>query len=295
MTENVDIDHLISNREAFNKFVYTPLDEAVRELDERSKDKKLKEYVKKTLPIGVPNIIEDGKKYAFLARVVATPNHESHRFLSVIDVLDHFIPVFWEYIDDKFTPNMNEIKYHLARMTFYLGRGKKGGEKITNLRVVDFNVHGGKKISDVKTIWGQSLSDFHHEFFKKHYAHHHKLNNPIFFDGSAWQAECDNDIKIYYKYIFTLFLTHGIIFENFLLNNKGELVFIKEVFLPIFLSILKDTGKKPLIVALEPTDIEGDKFWMYYPHEYKKFVEYKMSSFWKKVWIKLKELIKVNN
>ena len=46
-----------------------------------------------------------------------------------------------------------------------------------------------------------------------------------------------------------------------------ELSFTKEVFLPAFIEVIRITGVKPLIVALSPTDIEGDNFWMCHPHE----------------------------
>jgi hypothetical protein len=56
-----------------------------------------------------------------------------------------------------------------------------------------------------------------------------------------------------------------------------ELTFTKEVFLPAFLRIFNETGKKPMIIALEPTEIESEVFWMCHPAETMSLVEDKLS------------------
>ena len=271
-----DYNAIMSDRNLFNKTVYTPLSEAIKILEERQKDKKLKEYVKNNLPFGVPEIFKKGERYAFLSRPLATPNNESFRFLNILNIMNGFTPIFWEYKDDKFTPNMNEVKYNFAKMTFYFGKGKNGGEKNKKIRIVDFNIYEGKKISQVKTIWGQDLSDFHKELFEKIYSDS-LPKDTIFFDASNWYKHSGLNVKIYYKFLFMLFLTHGILFENFMIDNKEENLFIKDVFLPAFLKILKETGKKPLIVPLEPLETEGSNFLMCYTCDTLNFIKNKLN------------------
>ena len=269
-----DIETLISDRTAFNAFVYTPLHDAMKELEARQSDPKLLEYLEKTLPAGVPEILK-GKKHTFLSRDVATTNYEARRFVYINDAMDDFTPVFWEYAQDKFTPEVNEAKHALGKMTFYAGRAKNGTEIIQKVNIIDFQVSTGKKISEVMTKWGQPLIDFHHELFS---FTGQRISDIIFYDASEWYAKSGLTVDKYYKHLFKLFLVHGINFENFLLENAHEKQFICDVFLPAFISILEDTGKKPLIVALEPTDMEGNSFWHYYPIESMDYVKKKQSS-----------------
>lgn len=253
---NIDIDKLVSDRKAFNEFVYTPIDEALKLLKERENDVDIIKYLNNNLPAGIPDAIKD-KKVAVLFRQLATPNYESRRFINLIDSIENLHPVFWEYHSDKFTSN-NEEKRALGKMLFHFGIGKKGGAKITNLNIIDFNQYNGKKISEVKTLWNQSLVDFHHEIFNNFYP---QANHATFLDASDWFSKSGGAAKDYYINFIRLFLKDGILFENFMLDEIG-VNFTKEIFLPAFIEIIKVTKHKPLIVALEPTEIEGDKFWL---------------------------------
>ena len=74
-----------------------------------------------------------------------------------------------------------------------------------------------------------------------------------------------------------MFLQDGVLFENFLMDGK-EQKFTEEVILPAILEIEAECGYKPLIVALEPTGIEGDHFWLSHPFQNKLFVDQKLSN-----------------
>jgi len=263
---NNNIDRILLAHKDFDSTVYTNIHDAIRELDKRKNDINIDKYIDKLVPNGVPRFL-NGKKHAFLSRDLATPNYETRRFVSIVNALgSDIIPLFWEYHDDKFTPNVNPSKYNLARNTFYLGLDKRGSEKTRSFTVVDFNKYNGKRISEVKTVWNQSLVDYHHELIKENYlsiVH----SDFISFDASAWYRELGGDTSFYYKRILALFLKHGILFENFVISDKVEFEFTKNIFLPAFIEIYNETGIKPLIVALEPTNMESDNFWMYYPHD----------------------------
>lgn len=258
---NFELDNVLINKTTFNNLIYTPLDLVIKELAKRAKDKKLETAVVDSLPFGIPDIFKD-KKNAIFFRQLATPNYELRRFVSITDGVGDLRPVFFEYFEDKFTSN-NEWKKALGKMSFYFGKGKKGGLKIDQLNVIDSNSFNGKKISSVKTLCGQKLVDFHHELFDKTYA---KIGNACFFDASEWFLKSGGTAKDYYKIFLKLFLKHGILFENFMIDQK-EIDFTREVFLSAFMAIEKEYGFKPLIVALEPTDIESDKFWMCHPED----------------------------
>lgn len=251
------IKFLCENRKEFNKIVYTPIEEAINELEKRRVDKKLEKKVIEYLNGDIPEIMKGGSK-AVLFRQLITPNYEINRFMSVPDATELEV-VFWEYYDDKFTPN-NPLKHSLGKMGFRYGVGKKGGDKITYQKVIDFNASNGKKIKEIKTIWGQNFIDFHHELLERSFPGLKKC----LFDASKWFHENGGSAGEYYKKYIGFFINHGILFENFILEGD-ELSFVKEKFLPAFYEVWKKIGKKPLIVALEPTDIEGDDFWSHHP------------------------------
>ncbi len=248
-----DIEQLISDREAFNAFVYTPLEEALRLLKERGEDPDV--YDIGPVPEKFAN-----KPKVVLHRQVITPNYEVSRFLSIAEVLG-FEPLFFEFHDDKYVTE-NDWKYLLGKMHFYKGKGKKGGSKVDRMNIINFNTANGKKMSAVETIWGQRLIDFHHELFLMKYPSLHQS----MYDGSEWYMSKGGNAKEYYTPFLGLFIKHGILFENFMLDER-ELDFTRDIFLPAFIEIYRTTGLKPLIVALEPTDIEGDNFWMFHPPE----------------------------
>lgn len=258
------IEKLLSDKKSFQDYVYTPPMEAIKELKRRWSD----DLLKPNTPI--PKIFETGFK-AVLHRQLVTPNYELLRFMIIADGFN-FEPVFFEYLNDKFVTE-SEWKYCLGSLHFFFGYGKKGGIKIQRQNIINFNEANGKKIGDIKTTWGQKLADFHHELFAQRFP---DLSNSIY-DGSKWYAQNGGCAKEYYKPFLSLFLKHGILFENFLLDNK-ELCFSREVFLPALLEVEEEYGVKPLIVALEPTDFEEDIFWTCYPPENKRMIEEKTKS-----------------
>jgi hypothetical protein len=217
----------------------------------------------------VPEIMR-GRKSMVLFRHIATPNYEIRRFLIAADALEVLHPIIFEYTADKFN-NRNDWKYSLGRISLHRGTNKKGEQMFECKNVIDFNLSNNKPIRSINTHWNQSLVDFHHEIFTKGYPH---LKNNIF-DLSDWLHKFGCSAKDYYKSFLTLFLKDGILFENFLLEGK-ELAFTKEIILPALIEIEKETGFKPLIVALEPTEIEGDQFWLAHPYHEKAFIERKI-------------------
>jgi hypothetical protein len=251
------IETLLRDREAFTAFVYSSVEDALDAIRERSTDMALKDSIASLMEMRVPEQFGDCPR-AVLARHVITPNYETIRFLNVPDSTG-LEPLFFEYHQDKLVYK-NPGKYHLARMSFDLGRGKSGGQKHAHVRLVDFNNSHGKPIRSVETLFGMGLVDLHHSLFLAKYPGHERY----MFDGSTWYAEHGGKPELYYEKFLGLFVAHGILFENFLLDQK-EYEFTRQVFLPAFMEVIRKTGKKPLIVPLEATHIEGDEFWLSYP------------------------------
>ncbi len=260
-----EIESLVANHDLFNELVYTPLEEAVREMYRRRADPVLSAKVQELLGDALPAEFLSEPRVV-LARHLITPDHETVRFLAIPDSLG-IKALFFEYLSDKFIFK-NPGKYHLAKMSFYKGVGKKGGEKREDITLVDFDETHGKPIVSVKTVWGESLVDFHHNLLLSRFPHLKEL----LFDGSAWYAKHGGSPEKYYKKFLALFFNNGILFENFFLNHK-ELAFTRDIFLPAFIELYHETGLKPLIVALEPTQIEGDEFWLHHPYAHKEVVE----------------------
>ncbi len=261
----VTIEELVNNRTKFNEVIYTNIEDAIAEINRRATDKELEKKVHEFLNGDIPKQF-DTEFRAAIFRHLCTPNYELHRFINIVDALD-WKPIFFTYEEDKFTSN-NFTKYYLGKMAFHLGHGKKGGAKMEYRNIIDFNKSNGKKIKEVTTVWGNNLVDFHHTLFEKMFT---GFNSHIF-NASEWFHRNGGSAKDYYQKFLSLFIRNGILFENFMLD-ESEKDFTETVFLPSFFACWKMFGVKPLIVALEPTDIEGDHFWLSYPHHIKEKIE----------------------
>jgi len=255
MPESVDYNEIMSDRKAFNEFVYTPMSEALRLLDERRKDPELMKKVEGLLKGDIPEILKN-KKCGVLARQVATPNHETRMFIKLAQENDLF-PVLFEFHDDKFTAQ-NEFKHSLAQLHIPQKVGEKNGSTVEKLTIIDFNKHGSKKISEVKTLWDEPLTDFHKKLF---HLHKYNMEEIHFYDMSDWLKKNGVNAVKYYTNLFLLFTCHGILFENFLMSKEDNSDFTKNIVLPAMEKVVDLTGVKPLITPVGPLDIETDGLW----------------------------------
>ncbi len=261
---NIDIEKLVSDREAFNAFVYTPLSKAQEIMRDRSKNEALASYIYQNLPAGIPDFLANSEKYpAILSRPIASPNNEYTRFLDIVNMLDDFRPIIWEYTKDKFTPNLNGSKRALAKLPVCIGVNKHKVPLTEHIVVTDFNANFGQMLSKVKTFGNTDLVSFHHELLLKA----HQPKNLLVVDASAWYAKAGPSAQEYYIHYLRLFLVHGVLFENFLLDEQ-EKTFTKKIFLPAFIKIYEETGHKPLVVALESTEVEGGEHWVSYSQDF---------------------------
>lgn len=258
------IDELVSDRKKFDEFIYTPLDQAVKQLKDRWRDKNIKVLLSNL--VNIPVKLRKEPTIALL-RPICTPNFETHKFINIADALK-IKAIIWEYTHDKFVPD-NPIKYHLGKLNFFYGLGRNGGQRIEVLKLLDFTKWSGKPIRKVKALNGSLLKKIHRDIFLKKYVDF-DLKNII--DVSNWYKRNGQTAKEYYKKLLLIFIRNSILFDNFLLKDKHEIQFIKSVFLPAFIEVYYKTGIKPLIVSLEPTDTEGSNFWYMYPPDVKDLV-----------------------
>jgi len=264
-----EVPEILSDRRRFDQLLYTPLSKAWKILEERRNDKNLETKILRMLGGDIPDPMRSGPK-GVLFRNLISPNYEVRRFVSLLEGFKKLDPLFFEYTEDKFTSN-NPLKHSLGKMHFMGNVGKKGGMNMDATNIIDFVESDGKPINDVKTKWGEELVVFHHRYFNEKF----RPMPDSFFNGSRWLMSKGSSASEYYKSFFLLFVRHGVLFENMMLDPK-EKIFAEKVFLPAFLSVYNELGLKPLIVALGPTDIEGDRFWMCYPAADKEYVDTKM-------------------
>ncbi len=265
------VDKLISNRRLFDKYVYTPLEDALHELEKRSHDPKLDLYLKSALPHGIPEIMR-GKLSIALVRNIATPNYEIQRFIMLSDLITstwntnkktdspNLQPLLLEYLGDKFA-DKNDWKHSLGKISLHKGRDKNNDDIFEFRRIIDFYKSNGQPFSKINTLWGQPLVDFHHELFLDIYP---SMKDYVF-DLTEWFNKNGKEAKSYYKNFLSLFLRDGIIFENFMLEGT-EHDLTRDVILPAIMEIESESGYKPLILALEPTKLEHERFWLSHPH-----------------------------
>jgi len=62
---------------------------------------------------------------------------------------------------------MNEDKHLLGKVTFYHGKDKRNGDKVTHPRVIDFNTADGKRFQDIQTVRGEGFVAFHHRLLSQ--------------------------------------------------------------------------------------------------------------------------------
>ena len=241
---------------------YTSLSAAKKEIRRRWRNKNLKNEVKNYLGGAIPDPFKSEPR-AVLSRNIITPNMELFYFLDLVKS-SKLKPIGLEGINDKFcTKNLDKVS--LGKLSF-LKKGVKNkikqpadGERF-NLNVIDMMNSDGKNFCDIKTLWGENLVDFHHRMLQGY-----KLDIEVF-DDFKWFSDKGRKAnpKQYYENFLALFLSHGILFENF--HGKGkEENFTSNVIIENFDKIKETFGFKPLIVPLVPIEDERClKYWNSY-------------------------------
>jgi len=245
--------------------IYTPLSIAKKEIWKRWNDKELKKKVVKYLNGNIPDFLTHEPR-AYIARHVASPNFDFLRFLDLAKDIN-LSPISPEFLDDKFICR-NSAKYYLGKLFFFKRTKKTCAFNLDTKRIIDFQTEEGKKLKDIKTIENENFVDFHHKLF----SHLNIDINGMTPDFSTWILERGKTPTEFYKFLLSLFICHGVMFENFLLNDE-EMDFTNKIVLSTIRQLEKEFGVKPLIVPLLPFEEENKKYWFYYPENLKNYLK----------------------
>ena len=245
-----------------NEFM-TPYPTALEEIHERSKDTDLKKRVEDYLGGDIPSYL-NGKPALYLARHIASPNFETLRFLHLLEPLG--LPVvIGQDTKDIFTSS-NMLKRVLGKMPVCIRITAKNGEvheHYQNKTIIDFSLAQGKPFSEVETLWGEKLVSFHERLFNLFTKDGARVE-----DDHAWiDRHHRGDLLEHYKKFLALFIAHGVLFEDYLVEDKEEEFFIREILGPAFTFVEEKFGVRPLITQLTPSSVESVKFWISYPKE----------------------------
>jgi len=221
---------------------------------QRREDAQLQERLRNDLG-PLPDFLRAGPR-AVLARQLATPNFEFHIFAARVRSVGLKI-VCPDYAEDKFCSG-NPDKLALARQTFYLGEGRNGGYRTRSHWLIDVERYDGKPLRMIQTRWGEGLVPFHHRLLQQHFPGVEVLDN------SRWLARMGGQPARFWPKLLSLFLCHGILFENF--HTQGhESEFTRRIIRPAFQEVTARYGLQPLIVPLLPIARERDPYWSWYP------------------------------
>ena len=248
--------------------IYTSLSVARDEIMRRWSDPVLRGKVEALFGDDLPEVFK-GRPRLVMNRSVFTPNREIAYFLDVAREFD-LEPLLLEY-PDKFVAR-NPTKYHLCKM-FFCDRNNCSDSEHRSIRVVDFNRHEGKGLPVVSTLWNQSLVDFHHESLFRKYP---ELNSPrTLYNFLDWFNRHRVETEYYFHYL-SLFVCHGILFDNFMWDDEEEASFLEDKFIPSVVEVERHFGLKPLIYPLLPIEHERDHHWLYYDESERTFVKNKL-------------------
>lgn len=237
---------------------YTPLSVAKEEIKKRWHDQNLKSRVESFLGDLLLDQFKN-KPRAVFSRSITTPNFELERFLKLLDIIK-LEPLFLEY-PSKFVAK-NFEKYYLCRLKFKSKENSKNNN--CALKIVNFNKTEGHPLNQIKTNHDKNLVDFHHHLLNLKYP---QLAKEIF-DFTDWFDSTRYKTKFYYLYFLALFVCHGVLFDNFLWDDRQEAKFVSSKILPSFNRIKELFGVTPLIVPLLPLESEKNEEWHWYDGEY---------------------------
>lgn len=243
--------------------------DAAAELRRRMHDTELRRRVETYLGDDIPPYMR-GEPVLCLARYMATPNFETLRFLTMTEPLG-FSAVVTEDTTDRFSPH-NNLKRALCKLPLIDRIHQKHGklhERFRPLSIVDFSAAEGARLSEIQTLWGEPLHEFHRSLLM------HIAGRPVQVeDDTAWidRNGRGNLLELYKRYL-ALFVVHGILFEDYVLSDKQDAEFVRTVVRPAARFVEETFGHAPLIAELVPPTFESNTFWISYPKRVRDVVD----------------------
>lgn len=252
--------------------IYTSADEAGKIIRARWADENLRKKVEEQLKNDFPDILRDGN-CGMIWRQIGTPDREFERFLHLCKIAT-LEPVCFEYVNDKFVAR-NFTKFQLVSLAFEEGVNKHNETIIRRKKIIDFAGSEMKKMSELVTLWGENLVEFHHQFLLAMFP---EIRGRVV-DLSDWIARIGGSPDKYYYSILSLALCHTVIFDDFDLL-EDENAFINEIVLPAFNALERDYGLKPVIVKISRVgEHAADQYWWCHSKQSKIIMEEHVTNF----------------
>lgn len=246
------------------KNIFTPLSEAILEVQLRHKNEALRKQINEYLAHDIPNHFNRETPILYLARHIATPNYETLRFVELGK--PHALPlVIGQDRKGKFVSH-NDIKKPLGKMPVTKGVSKRLDEIIEYFTIIDFSEAQGKPFEEIQTKKGHSMVDFHNSLFREVYPLEVEIH-----EESDWiDRNGRNDLLEQYKRMLALVTVYGIMFESYPEKEAG---LVENILLPAMKEIEAVTGYKPLIVEHIDPELEDTRDWNAYPSVLYQFVK----------------------
>jgi len=234
---------------------YFSLDEAREEIKKRWNNIELRKRIEEELSNNFIDFFKSDKPRSVLFRQMVSPDNGFYFFQQEAKYLDTK-PTVVEYLEDIFV-SFNEEKKGYGRL--YVNNNY--------IDIINFYDSEKKTLKDIITIRGEKLFEFHHKLMEET-----KLDFDIF-DNSDWFKSLGKAKDYYYQFLLH-FICHGVLFENFVLDeeNINENVFTINVVLPAIKKIEDKFGLRPLIVKMYPDGqtMAEDLYWWSYPYNISK-------------------------
>jgi len=228
--------------------IYTPVEQALDELRRRRQDHALVARVTAFLDGDIPEYLKEHDCFV-LPRHIATPNNEA---LYVLGQARRFgvRAVFSQDPKDRFT-SVNNLKRRLARP--HVCEETPNGRRYGKLDIVDVPQAEGLPIDEVRCRDGKRLLDFHNGLFDKIAG-----TDFLVADDSDWiDRNHRGDRTSHYQKFLALFVTHGVVFEDFETGNDPQ--FLQQFVRPALADMRRTLGVLPIIVRPYPEGSSPDE------------------------------------
>lgn len=130
----------------------------------------------------------------------------------------------------------------------------------------------GRLICEIETATGELVIDFHHDLLQGHLS-----DPPTVIDQTIWFGSLKQFFFPHYSGFLSTFISHGVLFENFLMDDVRESRFLSQVIYPGFLEIVARFGLRPLVFRHLPMAIENKIGWQHYPFDLLPAVERRLA------------------
>lgn len=243
--------------------IVTPFAIAIKELKRRAADPKLRAKVEAYLDNDIPDYFRN-EPVLYLCRHLASPNMQTLRFLHSMKA-EGMKTVIGQDTKDLFVSH-NQLKKALGKLPvctgiFSASNGKRI-EQFQKISIIDFNAWNGKPLDSIQTLWGESFVGFHNSLFRQLTDEKVHIEN----DSSWVDRYHRGDLLGEYKKFLALFIVHGIMFEDYPIEDSAiEASFVTDILRPAVEHIEREFGLRPLIAPLVPSGVESTELWEGYP------------------------------